>query len=97
MKLLIVIQTILLLLPLRPLAAADALEQAVAVPTPQRSADAPAFKGLQAFLGTPLSLPMQQLWKGGGGTSIVTAQDGTVNGPSIYYLDNVEFKPEKKT
>ena len=40
---------------------------------------------------------MQQLWKGGGGTSIVTAQDGTANGPSVYYLDNIEFKPEKKT
>ncbi|MBM4089505.1 MAG: exo-alpha-sialidase [Planctomycetes bacterium] len=78
MRLPVIIQTILLLLPLRPLAAADAPEQAVAVPTPRRSADAAAFKGLQAFLGTPLSLPMQQLWKGGGGTSIVTTQDGSV-------------------
>lgn len=34
--------------------------------------------GLADFLGPPLFLPIQQLWKGGGGTNIVTAKDGTV-------------------
>ncbi|HNU50759.1 MAG TPA: sialidase family protein [Verrucomicrobiota bacterium] len=54
------------------------LEQAVAVSTLRPSADASAFKGLGAFLGAPLSLSIQPFWKGGGGTSIVTAQDGSV-------------------
>ena len=78
MRLLIVIQTMLLLLPLRPLAAANAPEPATAVSKSTQSADAPVFKGIQAFLEAPLSLSIQQLWKGGGGTSIVTARDGTV-------------------
>jgi sialidase-1 len=34
--------------------------------------------GLEAFLGAPVALPIQQLWNGGGGTNIVTAKDGTV-------------------
>ena len=78
MKLLIVIQTILLLWPLRPLAAANAPEPATVLSASGQRADASAFKGHPAFPGAPLSLPIQQLWKGGGGTSIVTARDGTV-------------------
>jgi hypothetical protein len=78
MKLLIVIQTILLLSQLRTLAAAIAPEPATVVSASGQRADASAFKGLQAFLGAPLSLPIQQLWKGGGSTSIVTAQDGAM-------------------
>jgi sialidase-1 len=34
--------------------------------------------GLQEFLRPPASLTTTELWKGGGGTSIVTARDGTV-------------------
>lgn len=34
--------------------------------------------GLGAFLGQPAFIPMKELWKGRGGTSIVTAKDGTV-------------------
>jgi len=43
-----------------------------------QGADASAHKGLQAFLGAPLAPAIRQLWEGGGGTSIVTAKDGTV-------------------
>jgi len=34
--------------------------------------------GLEPFLGEPVLVPMQQLWRGRGGTNIVTARDGTV-------------------
>jgi sialidase-1 len=49
-----------------------------ALPAAARSPSGTTFQGLQAFLGEPLSLSNQQLWKGGGGTNIVTAQDGAV-------------------
>ncbi|MCU0873574.1 MAG: glycoside hydrolase [Pirellulaceae bacterium] len=48
---------------------------AAASPQNRNPADCP---GLQAFLGAPVSLPLQQLWKGRGGTNIVTVRDGTV-------------------
>lgn len=47
----------------------------VLLATPLAVADETA---IEKFLGTPLSLPIQELWKGGGGTNIVTTKDGTV-------------------
>jgi sialidase-1 len=47
----------------------------VTLPTPVAKADNTA---LENFLGTPISLPIQKLWTGGGGTNIVTTKDGTV-------------------
>lgn len=58
--------------------AATAAEQETAAPAAGEDSSSTRHMGLQAFLGPSVSLPLQQLWQGGGGTSIVTAHDGTV-------------------
>jgi hypothetical protein len=45
---------------------------------PGRTTPAQAPDSLQPFLGKPLFLPIAQLWRGKGGTSIVTTPNGTV-------------------
>ena len=77
MNRLIPITMLLLIGPVIATAVA-AVEQGVAAPASGENTDPTLNKGLRAFLGPPVSLPLQQLWKGGGGTNIVTAQDGTV-------------------
>ncbi|MFZ5830076.1 MAG: hypothetical protein ACOY3P_08310, partial [Planctomycetota bacterium] len=72
------IVAMLLLSCLPTLNAANAAEQGIAASASGQNGNPANDQGLQAFLGAPLSLPTQQLWKGRGGTSIVTAQDGTV-------------------
>lgn len=74
----IFIPSILLLSRLAMLASVNAAEQGIATSTSRQSENSANDQGLQAFLGAPLSLPLQQLWKGRGGTNIVTARDGTV-------------------
>jgi sialidase-1 len=76
MSRLTLIPSILLLAWLATLAAANAADPGITASKPSTNLADP--EGLQAFLGAPLSLPLQQLWKGRGGTNIVTARDGTV-------------------
>ena len=45
---------------------------------PGRTTPAQTPDSLQPFLGKPLFLPIAQLWRGNGGTSIVTTPNGTV-------------------
>jgi sialidase-1 len=78
MKLLFAIPTLLLLLPPPLLCGASASGRATPDAQPGPGATASAAQALESFLGAPLFLPIQQLWTGGGGTNIVTAQDGTV-------------------
>jgi sialidase-1 len=73
----ILIMTLLLIGP-EIVTAVTAAEQEIAASTSGENTDPRRYPGFQAFLGPPVSLPLQQLWQGGGGTSIVTAQDGTV-------------------
>lgn len=47
-------------------------------PKPATPALHVAQSNLEDFMGAPVFIPMQELWKGRGGTSIVTARDGAV-------------------
>jgi sialidase-1 len=65
-----------------------------ALPVAARSTSATTFRGLQAFLGEPRSLSLQQLWTGRGGTNLVTAQDGTVVAFQSMASDKIRRSPD---
>ncbi len=70
MKTTVTLLTVLLLAPLAALHAQS--------PQKETSGGYAVASRLEEFLGKPALVPMQELWKGRGGTSIVTARDGTV-------------------
>jgi len=78
MRYLVSICAILLPVPFVVQAGTGTSVEAAPTSKPTTATALAAFKGLGPFLGTPVWVPIQQLWKGRGGTSIVTAQDGTV-------------------
>ena len=63
--------------PAATFAATAVLSLALLTPAPSAQEDARTV-GLNAFLGKQVFVPMQELWKNRGGTSIVVAHDGTV-------------------
>lgn len=77
MKELIIICAVLLLTPPGMRARADASGKNAPVSEPTVQAAWETNQSLQAFLRTPWFIPIQELWQGRGGTSIVTARDGT--------------------
>jgi len=77
MKELIVICTVLLLTAAAMRSQVDVGGKSAPVSEPTVQAALATNQSLQAFLGTPWFIPSQKLWKGRGGTSMVTAKDGT--------------------